>query len=475
MHPNEDLRTVLSSALQGSGTYSTAVIPPSSIDITNSINSSSVVCQDYVISESILGEHHSDGRMSSVRRFFCLFVTFDLLFTSLMWLICIMLNGDSIWVAINKEIYHYNIHNSLFDIVLAAMCRFTVLLLFYGLLHINHWIIIALSTAGTCAFLISKVFVYNFQDSSQPVFQVLLVLTSFVLSWVEVWFLDSRVIPQESQARQIIISSPDTERTPLLRRFIQGQHVVQPSEYTESVGNFHSVQGSPTGSLNRFGETPQRFPSMQLSYEQIEKYKQLGIKAYRDSTLFLNSKNWKKYKVSDDDVVYVQNVQGIGKIYKLACKVNVAASFLFEELYHNVDKMTEWNTTLLESHKVQIIDQHTDITYQISKSAAAGYISSRDFVTLRRWQQQSNCYVIASVGVELPIIPPNDKYIRGWNGAGCQIITGCTTGSCKLEWILNSDLKGKIPTIVLQKAFVNMMFEYINNLRSHLIQRIDSL
>lgn len=31
-----------------------------------------------------------DGRMSVVRRFFCLFVTFDLVFVSLLWLICIV-------------------------------------------------------------------------------------------------------------------------------------------------------------------------------------------------------------------------------------------------------------------------------------------------------------------------------------------------------------------------------------------------
>lgn len=41
-------------------------------------------------------------------------------------------------------------------------------------------------------------------DSPQPVFQVLLIVTSFVLAWGEAWFLDCRVIPQEQHARNYV-------------------------------------------------------------------------------------------------------------------------------------------------------------------------------------------------------------------------------------------------------------------------------
>ena len=41
-------------------------------------------------------------------------------------------------------------------------------------------------------------------SANQPVFQVLLVLTSFVLSWGEAWFLDFRVLPQENQALEYL-------------------------------------------------------------------------------------------------------------------------------------------------------------------------------------------------------------------------------------------------------------------------------
>lgn len=43
-----------------------------------------------LFTEEFLGGYMQDGRMSVVRRFFCLFVTFDLVFVSLLWLICIV-------------------------------------------------------------------------------------------------------------------------------------------------------------------------------------------------------------------------------------------------------------------------------------------------------------------------------------------------------------------------------------------------
>lgn len=65
---------LISSSLQSQSSYTQRSI--------NTIN------RDYIISEDLIAGTRHNGRMSSVRRFFCLLVTFDLLFTCLMWLIC---------------------------------------------------------------------------------------------------------------------------------------------------------------------------------------------------------------------------------------------------------------------------------------------------------------------------------------------------------------------------------------------------
>ncbi|VEN37201.1 unnamed protein product [Callosobruchus maculatus] len=202
---------------------------PVDISFSQSVNTEASI-RDYIISEDLLAGQRLNGRMSNVRRFFCLFVTFDFLFTGLMWIICVMLKGEYIVSALVEQVVHYNIHTSLFDVVLVGLCRFILLLFFYAILYVNHWIII------------------SWPHSSQPVFEVLLVLTSFILAWGEAWFLDFRVIPQETNANRYLITATESERAPLIRSFMRGL----PSVYTESVGNFYSPQGTPQGSLYRF-------------------------------------------------------------------------------------------------------------------------------------------------------------------------------------------------------------------------------
>lgn len=57
------------------------------------------------ITEEYIAGFTQDGQMSNVRRFFCLFVTFDLFFISLLWLIQIMVREMNIfrWLHIDSE------------------------------------------------------------------------------------------------------------------------------------------------------------------------------------------------------------------------------------------------------------------------------------------------------------------------------------------------------------------------------------
>lgn len=118
------------------------------------------------INDNYIAGYTEAGRMSVVRRFFCLFVAFDLFFISLLWLICIMvstivrfpmtaiialaynltqMHGDTIQKAFREQVLEYTIQSSLFDIVTMALIRFVFLNSFYGLFRMNHWIIIAVS------------------------------------------------------------------------------------------------------------------------------------------------------------------------------------------------------------------------------------------------------------------------------------------------------------------------------------------
>lgn len=133
--------------------------------------------------------------ISDIRRTFCLFVTFDLLFVTLLWIIELNVSGG-IQEQLKSEVLNYDYHKSFFDIFLLAVFRFAALILAYAVCKLRHWWAIAITTAITTGFLIVKVIVSKLL--SQGAFGYLLPIISFILAWIETWLLDFKVLPQEA-------------------------------------------------------------------------------------------------------------------------------------------------------------------------------------------------------------------------------------------------------------------------------------
>lgn len=77
--------------------------------------------------------------------------------------------------------------------------------------------------------------------------------------------------------------------------------------------------------------------------------------------------------------------------------------------------MLQWNTDLVETHKLQILDEHSDIVYQVFKEAAGGLISRRELVSIRHWKiMDDNSYFIALKKTDHPAKPilKSNKYVR---------------------------------------------------------------
>ncbi|XP_050669232.1 steroidogenic acute regulatory protein-like isoform X1 [Leptidea sinapis] len=429
-----------------------------------------------LVTDDLIAGHRPQGSMSSIRRFFCLFVTFDLLFTSLMWLICVMMRGETLIQIFNREIIHFDIKVSLFDIVLVAFLRFVLLILFYAILYINNWSVIALSTGGTCAFLIAKVFVFDWPNAPQPVYQVFLILASFTISWGEAWFLDFRVLPQEFQARQFldaIVHHGATERTPLLAQRPR-------STYGESTVNWFSPVDTPENSPK-----PRR-PGDQviLTQDQIDEYKRMADESLENAWKVLHSSTWKLEKRGSHkgDLVESTQTEQFGKVYRFTGIVDCPAKFMYAEFKDNLTRLPEWNPTILKSEMIKEIGPGVDLSYQVTAGGGRGIIAPRDFIILRRTSGvtqdgvatdgEAHCYISSGVSVAVPGYPPNREMVRGHNKVGCWCLTPkmVDTPSGKVEhtvfqWLMCCDLKGKIPQFVLDTAFATVMLDYIVHVR----------
>ncbi|XP_015190444.1 PREDICTED: stAR-related lipid transfer protein 3 isoform X2 [Polistes dominula] len=434
---------------------------------------------DIVLSEDLIAGAREGGRMSNVRRFFCLFVTFDLLLTVLMWLICSMIAGENLEAAFINQVVDYHIKTSLFDIVMAAICRFTVLLLFYALLHLNHWIFVALTTACTCAFLLAKVFLFDWVSCNQPVFQVLLILSSFILSWAEAWYFDFRVIPQETHVINWIRNMSNAERAPLIQATI-----ADPRQYSsiEPSRNFYTPMDSPAHSdvedeLVRRQDTANEIfihkPLPKLTPDKIDEYKMTARTLLKNSHDLLTSKEWKieATQPCGDTISYMQTKRPEGKIMKITGIVDAPASMLINWLFDDVEALPTWNKLVTESRKLQHIDENTDIVYQATSSQGGGLIGARDFIILRHRNKFGNYYISSGMSVTLKSFPSRKNVVRGENGVSCWAAEELADGDsskCRFTWILNTNLKGWIPQKVVDKSLSAALVEFMSYLRKYL-------
>lgn len=141
---------------------------------------------------------------------------------------------------------------------------------------------------------------------------------------------------------------------------------------------------------------------------------------------------------------------------------------MLDEIFFRVNDFSKWSPLVKESYKIQTIDENTDICYQMSTPAAGGLVSSRDFVNIRKWCKIDDKYVIAFAKTEHPSAPKMAKCIRGENGIGCWVLEPIENNSnkCNFHWMLHSNLNIRMPTFLLGKEFVEMMFNYLNDVRN---------
>uniref|UniRef100_A0A0A9ZFD8 StAR-related lipid transfer protein 3 n=1 Tax=Lygus hesperus TaxID=30085 RepID=A0A0A9ZFD8_LYGHE len=413
-----------------------------------------------------------DGRMSAIRRFFCLFVTFDLLLTSLLWLITLML-GDQfdLKVIVEKQILHYKIKSSLFDIVMASASRFVVLLLFYGFVQINHWFVVALTTAGTGVFVVAKVIMFDWDNINSQVLLIMLVLSSFVLSWAEAWLLDIKVIPQERYAQEVLSAgflpsgppSVSDERTRLIAQYAAS---IPPSEsaFYSPLEDSTDDSSDEADTRSRRSRRHRRVKPIISSQNEanIVKAKEIVTSSWQ----LLTCDKWTFEKVTDcSDTIESFKLDDGYKVFKLTSILDVNASELFNILYHRLADLPKWNPTIEAARVLELIDLWTDISYQVSKKV--GLIASREYVTLRRFEQIGSHKVIATASILYPRLPSSKNVIRGDVGPSCWAIREVDESTSEVQWLLNTKINGWIPVKAVETALSSVMANTITHLRRH--------
>uniref|UniRef100_A0A3B3Q5M5 StAR-related lipid transfer protein 3 n=1 Tax=Paramormyrops kingsleyae TaxID=1676925 RepID=A0A3B3Q5M5_9TELE len=363
--------------------------------------------------------------ISDVRRTFCLFVTFDLLFISLLWIIELNIT-KAIWQNLEQEVIHYKFETSFFDIFLLAVFRFLCLQIAYAAVRLRHWWVIAITTLVSSAFLIAKVI--NSDLLSQNAFGYVLPITSFVVAWLETWFLDFKVLTQEAEDERG--SDEELDEEGLGRRAV----TVQEKEFVR--------QGREAMAV----------------VEQI----------------LMQEENWKFEKDNEyGDAVYSLEIPFYGKTFILKAFMQCPAELVYQEVILQPEKMVQWNRTISGCQILQRVDDNTLVSYDISSGAAGGVVSPRDFVNVRRVERRRDRYMSAGMATIHEAKPLHNCYVRGENGPGGFVVlkSGTSPSVCTFIWVLNTDLKGRLPRYLIHQSLAATMFEFLTYLR----QRVSDL
>uniref|UniRef100_A0A673XPZ1 StAR-related lipid transfer protein 3 n=1 Tax=Salmo trutta TaxID=8032 RepID=A0A673XPZ1_SALTR len=389
--------------------------------------------------------------ISDVRRTFCLFVTFDLLFISLLWII--ELNVSSL--------IFYSYHVCLFSPPqLLALFRFLCLQLGYAALRLRHWWVIAITTLVTSSFLVAKVILSNLL--SQNAFGYVLPITSFVVAWLETWFLDFKVLSIEAGDERAYLAAVNaaSERAPMIypRAVSEGQFYSPP----ESLAG--SEEDLDEEGLGRRAVSPQEKALVRQGKEAMAVVEQI----------LAQEENWKFEKNNDaGDSVYTLEIPFHGKTFILKAFMQCPAELVYQEVILQPEKMVQWNKTVSGCQILQRVDDNTLVSYDISSGAAGGVVSARDFVNVRRVERKRDCYISAGMATDHDAKPPHSRYVRGENGPGGFVVLKSSSNPsvCTFIWVLNTDLKGRLPRYLIHQSLAATMFEFM----AHLRQRIRDL
>uniref|UniRef100_A0A7N9AY13 StAR related lipid transfer domain containing 3 n=1 Tax=Mastacembelus armatus TaxID=205130 RepID=A0A7N9AY13_9TELE len=341
--------------------------------------------------------------ISDVRRTFCLFVTFDLLFISLLWII---------------------------ELNLLAVFRFLCLQLGYAAFRLKHWWVIAITTLVTTVFLVPKVIKSDLL--SQNAFGYVLPITSFVVAWLETWFLDFKVLTQEAEEERAYLAAVNAacERAPMIypRAVSDGQFYSPP----ESVAG--SEEDLDEEGLGRRAVTAQEKEYVRQGREAMSVVEQI----------LAQEENWKFEKNNDmGDSVYTLEIPFHGKTFILKAFMQCPAELVYQEVILQPEKMVQWNRTVSACQILQRVDDNTLVSYDVSAGAAGGVVSARDFVNVRRVERKRDCYLSAGMATDHDAKPPSGRYVRGENGPGGFVVLKSSSNPsvCTFIWVLNTDLK----------------------------------
>jgi len=211
--------------------------------------------------------------------------------------------------------------------------------------------------------------------------------------------------------------------------------------------------------------------------ERIDDYRRNGRESWDAAWSLLHSTDWKVEAGTDliDGVVYAKTIPKHGKVFMLQGYVDASPEFVFKNSVLTIEESPKWNPMVTDIQTLQVVDECTDVSYNVTADAAGGLVASRDFITVRHWETRDGIIMSAGSATLHPDMPPNKKHIRGENRGGGWIYKPVpdNPNKCIFAWIIDTDIKGWIPQYIVDQTISGTLLQFIRSLRAH-VERLKS-
>ncbi|KAI6220354.1 hypothetical protein M3Y99_01609600 [Aphelenchoides fujianensis] len=391
-----------------------------------------------------------DSPLSKDRRKFVIICVFDCVVTTMLWLLSTVTKGDD-WPSIFLDeinIFEANfLKISLFDMVIIGVLRMAILLIFFAGFRVEHWLPVACTTTVTTLFIIVKI-LFFFTKNHGGIPQYLVILTSFCVSWFELWVVPFRVLRGERRAQDGFSYDSSRSSGPssgFRHGRLRGGHrgfpgAVTDDEYRTAVDY---TTGNATLLLPGYGNI-----ARQSAYSALDE-------AHREVSQQMDElSTWKAVHRNPE-------IRNRESIFYLRQEFDCEPRILFLAAWRDNEL---WNPQLVRMDYLVKLDAERDIVHCESSPALGGYIASRHFVDIRRVMYDAENRTYTGVYVSIPTLSKPEEAnggVRGVNGPNLvRIGPSETAGKSVFEWIMNTDVKSQVPKTLMRRGTVSFLASY---------------
>jgi len=144
---------------------------------------------------------------------------------------------------------------------------------------------------------------------------------------------------------------------------------------------------------------------------------------------------------------------------------------IFEKItWDDIESTPSWFSAVTEYQRPLIIGSHTDVVYGVSAAAVGGLVSPRDVISARCKRRTATCFMQGGQSVELENMPEKKGRVRSIDYPFIMKFTLIKEkpGFCSFEWMSNTDIKGWVPSKVVNQFFSDTMYQYMEQMRTHI-------